>query len=58
MNEIEMENMLSELLNDDAEEEVRRVRTFEEEGLLTENRGLVLRMVDGSEFQITIVKSR
>lgn len=33
------------------------VRTFEEAGILTYNKGLVLRMKDGSEFQITVVRS-
>ena len=32
--------------------------TFEETGMLTSNRGLVVTMEDGSEFQITIVQSR
>ena len=36
---------------------VSSVATFEEAGLLTRNRGVVLRMEDGSEFQITIVQS-
>ena len=34
-----------------------RVQTFEEAGVLTYNKGLVLRLPDGSEFQVTIVKS-
>lgn len=33
------------------------VATFEEEGVLTRNRGLVVR-IGASEFQITIVRSR
>ena len=32
--------------------------TFEEAGMLTRNNGLVVRTSDGSEFQITIVRSR
>lgn len=59
MNENKVETMLSEMLQDgDAEPQVRRVRTFAEEGVLTDNAGLVLTMADGSEFQITIVQSR
>jgi hypothetical protein len=59
MNEIEMETMLYEMLQDeDAAPEVKRVRTFEEEGVLTRNRGVVVRTADGSEFQICIVQSR
>ena len=34
------------------------VRTYDEAGLLTGNQGLVLGMKDGSEFQVTIVRSR
>ena len=59
MNEIEMETMLYEMLQDeDAAPEVRRVQTFEEAGVLTRNRGVVVRTADGSTFQISIVKSR
>jgi len=32
--------------------------TFEEEMILTRNRGLVIHLKDGQEFQLTIVKSR
>ena len=35
-----------------------RVRTFEEEGVLTYNKGLVISLPDGTEFQLTIVQSR
>ena len=37
---------------------VTDVETFEEAGLLTRDIGLVIRTSDGSEFQVTIVKSR
>ena len=37
---------------------VRRVETFEEVGVLTANSGLVVELTDGSELQITIVRSR
>lgn len=32
--------------------------TFGSQGLLTGNHGIVLRMADGSEFQLTIVRSK
>ena len=32
--------------------------TFEQAGIMTYNKGLVIKFADGSEFQITIVKSR
>lgn len=35
-----------------------RVDTFESAGLLSGNEGLVVRLADGSEFQITVVRSR
>lgn len=35
-----------------------RVRTFEDAGVMTYNKGVVVSLPDGSEFQITIVQSR
>lgn len=35
-----------------------RIDTFEEAGVLTRNKGLVVRLKDGTEFQLTVVKSR
>ena len=59
MNEIEFETMLYELLQDDeAAPEIARVQTFEEAGLLTNNRGVVVHTAEGITFQVTIVKSR
>ena len=59
MNEIDIETMLYELLQDeDAVPEIVKVRTFEEAGVLTRNRGVVVGTDDGSEFQICIVQSR
>ena len=48
---------------DDASDElnqqtIRRIDSFEDVGMLTRDAGLVVRMVDGSEFQLTVVKSR
>ena len=39
-------------------EGVDSIKTFEEAGVLTMNKGLVLRMKDRREFQVTIVQSR
>ena len=39
-------------------EQVARVETFEEVGILTNDAGLVVTMKDGSEFQLTVVQSR
>jgi hypothetical protein len=37
--------------------DTRGIRTFEEVGMLTTNRGLVVTTADGREYQITIVDS-
>lgn len=59
MNENELETLLAEVLQDpDTAPEIRRVETFEDAGLLTDNRGLVVRTADGGEFEITIVQRR
>ena len=63
MDENEMRDLLSEVLEHNDEEcgtesEVKDTSTFEDAGLLTKNKGLVVRMKDGSEFQITILQSK
>lgn len=35
---------------------VNRTRTFADAGLLTMDKGLVVRMQDGSEFEVTVVQ--
>ena len=40
------------------EDVLNDISSFENEGVLTRDKGFVIRMVDGSQFQITIVKSR
>jgi hypothetical protein len=51
---------LADLARDmvDEMQEVIHATTFERAQLLTSNQGLVLRTGDGSEFQISIVRSR
>jgi hypothetical protein len=44
--------------NDTTEPVPSSVRTFSSLGILTKNKGLVVRMSDGSEFQLTIVQSK
>jgi len=59
MNETDIETMLYEMLQDqEMAPEVKRVRTFEEDGVLTGNRGVVVRTTDGGEFQVSIIQSR
>ena len=37
---------------------ISQVRSFNDEGMLTSNKGLVVKLEDGSEFQLTIVKRK
>ena len=64
-NESDFELMLMDIFslmedNDEYREELEwgRVDTFESCGILTLNKGLVVRLNNGHEFQITIVQSR
>lgn len=56
----DIENALAPILEcgDIEGVEISGVETFQEAGVLTQANGLVLRLADGSEFQLTIVKSR
>jgi hypothetical protein len=60
--EKKLQDLLQTILRDDLEVEPRyyitSVRTFEETSVPTEDRGLLVTMSDGSEYRITIVKSR
>lgn len=57
MNAFEFTGTLQELLNEDGQDFVS-TSTFENAGVLTGDAGLVVRLGDGSEFQITVVQSR
>jgi hypothetical protein len=66
MNETDLVKALVGLFNNDTcldevdplVEDTERVSTYEQQGMLTRNAGLVLRLRDGSEFQLTVVQSR
>ena len=60
MTESEFAEYLDEALRWSSEETGMIIGTgsFESVGMMTRNEGLVVRMKDGSEFQITVVKSR
>jgi hypothetical protein len=67
MDELEFQEFLENLLTEGdqliaeqngEEENIKRVSTFRDRGLLTGNNGLVVKMNNGSEFQLTIVKSK
>ncbi len=64
MDEYKMQDLLEnalwgmgEIVLED-EERIRSIRSFEEVMLLTSNKGLVVQLVDGSEFQVTIVQTK
>ena len=59
MNESDVVEHLRLLLDESDEEFLNcQTRSYQEDGVLTDNDGLVLRLEDGSEFQITVVRSR
>lgn len=60
MNERDIESMILSLqfeTDHPTASEIEHSTGFEGSGLFTNNRGVVLRMKDGSEFQITILQS-
>lgn len=73
MNENELQDALKNLLEEisfmDAEDRaeagfgdelaaIERVSTFEEDGVLTRDAGLVITTAGGAQFQLTIIRSR
>ena len=65
MGEIDMVELLTAALYSYDEENevydesiVKNIKTFEEAMVLTSNKGLVIKLEDGTEFQVTVVKSR
>ncbi len=60
--EKKFQDLLQSVLRDALAAEPRyyltNVRTFEEAGVPSEDSGLVIKMSDGSEYQLTIVRSR
>jgi hypothetical protein len=55
---VHLEDNPSVETEDGDEMAVQSVSTFDDAGLLTRNKGLVIRLEDGSEFQVTIVQSQ
>ncbi len=49
---------MSDIVDQFLEDELKDVQSFEEAGVLTSDAGFVVRLKDGSEFQVTVVKSR
>ncbi len=65
MNEIDFQNLVRDAIYYEnaatkhrAAGDIQSIESFADRGVLTSNAGLVIRLTDGSEFQITIVKSK
>ena len=59
MNEKELrEELISTIWGDEIDIPFRSVRSYEDEGILTMDEGIVLHLQDGSEFHITIQQVR
>ena len=61
MTESEFSELLQEVLYDNLvieDNQLVSAKSFESAGILTSNEGIVVKMIDGSEFQVTIVKAR
>jgi len=58
MNAWNMQTVIEDALRDLEASDFRSIRTYEEAGVLTKDHGLIVTTVDGSEFQITIVKRK
>jgi hypothetical protein len=60
MNEQNMQEYLMEVFDWSQNEDnmIKDFETFEAKGLLTNNSGIVLKMRDGSEFQLSIKQSK
>ena len=60
----DLQNGLAQLITGDSgygtevNWEILQVQTFDNAGIMTYNKGLVITLPDGSEFQVTIVQSR
>ena len=60
----DLQNGLAQLIADDCSYgseinwETLRVQTYSEAGIMTSSKGLVITLPDGSEYQLTIVRSR
>ncbi|MBU6429569.1 MAG: hypothetical protein KGR26_11190 [Cyanobacteria bacterium REEB65] len=52
-----VEALIEALETNDVDLEVERTSSFEEVGLLTKNAGVIVRLANGREFQLTVVQS-
>lgn len=54
----ELAEWLQNLILDSDDREHSTVSTFDEAQVLSTNDGLVIKMIDGTEYQLTIVRSK
>lgn len=54
----EIENLILDYQSGDDDYAISDVATFRQAGVLTNNKGLVIRTKCGKEFQVTIIRSR
>ncbi len=57
MDKFQLVGLLKALLEEELTEE-SRIHTFEETGVLNCNAGLIVRLPNGDELQITVIKSQ
>jgi hypothetical protein len=61
MDSQEFADQIGDMLQDNDglpdDERVQRVQSFREAGLLTNDAGIVVKMANGDEYQITVVKT-
>jgi len=60
MTNTKLQDYLIDLFDCDSLEsgEIKYIETFDERGILSSNHGIVLTMDDGSEFQMSLVKTK
>lgn len=62
LNEYEMATLLQQVvgfaMSEEQADPITMIVTFEERGLMTKNHGLILKLSNGQEFQLTIVRSK
>jgi hypothetical protein len=53
-----LESVLDIASDEEEIKAIQGIRTFEEAMVLTNNKGLVITMVDGTEFQVSVIRSK
>ena len=58
MNASDLVELLRDLIEQDARDEIARVRSYDEIGMMTRDAGLLIRSVNDDEFQVTVLRTR